>query len=277
MNRSPAEIRDRWLNYGRRHARYPTLWDSSLAFASGPLAPEAGTLRDYSGRTAGATWSVGAGDVPKYEQGSVRGGSFWACRYDGTDDHANIGDCELLNFVANNWTVSTWFFTTPTGADQFIASKKFTAAGYGWSIRVNTDGRVRAGFRDAAANRFFSTTDVIADGTWRHVAWTVDRAATQLFFVGGIQDITTASPPTGSIVNADDARIGQGELAGHFSGRIAFLFVHRRVLTPNETSILARHPLSAYTVDVPRYWSFAPSAHLWPWQIRRSRRVRGHR
>lgn len=291
MNRSPAEIRDRWLNYGRRYARYPTLWDSSLAFASGPLAPEAGTLRDYSGRTSGAEWSVGAGDVPKYVQGTVRGGSFWAGQYDGTDDIASASlsletkyTVVCWRYSANDYDANTsdglWQIAAAADATHYVNLHKRpdhedpnfdNAIGVTWDEGVKNNSyryvRKNTAYWPPAPTCYGVSCDAAANDA---KLWVAGKPATTEYNKDGA---SVSAIPTGNVTLS----LARYRLVTYSAISLAGCGVWNRALSDTEHAILARHPLAAYTVDVPKYWSFAPSTHLWPWQIRRSRRVRGYR
>lgn len=305
MNRSPAEVRDRWLNYGRRYARYPTLWDSSLAFASGPLMPEGATLRDYSGRTAGAAWSVGAGDQPKYTQESVRGQAFWAGRYDGVDDTAISSPFTLgTSFSVFSWRYSysnyddnvwdgLWNITTTSSETHWIGLHKRND-----NADPNFDNAVGITWDQALIGRnhyrYMEKSTTAWPASWESYCMTCNWSSPSAFsfanisiYCGGkIQPIVhNYDHPT------DKSLIPSGDVVFRFAKATAATFsqkillasasVFNRVLTPNEIAILARHPLAAYEVEVPHYWMFptagAATTHLWPWQIRRSRRMAGAR
>lgn len=291
MIRSPAETRDRWLNYGRRYAVHPTLHDGSVACMLGPLAPEGGTLQDYSGRTAGAAWSVGAGDMPKYVQGNVRGQSFWAGQYDGSNDYANAGN---ITHSAATVALSAWIYPTSLAAGglQIVTAKFATGA---------TDSSFYLAIYDddsdgAYQGRVFSCspsggspsitrqgTIAIPLATWTHLFALISPPTVSLW-VNGIADGSATNAlsteirisTTPLMTGARNAASASAFFAGNIAGSVAW----NRVLTQSEIAILATHPLAAFEVRVPKYLRFAPTGvatHLWPWQIRRSRRMRGHR
>lgn len=278
MNRSPAEIRDCWLNYGRQYARWPTLHDSSVACMFGPLAPEGGTLHDYSGRTAGAVWSVGAGDVPKYTQQSVRGVPFWAGDWDGSNDYATFNSLAGTNL--QTFTVSGWF--RRSGTSSFAYPQICGNGNNGWSIALEKSSN-KLLFAKSFVAILLTGTSVITDLTWTHFALTclnVSGQKTMALWVNGVLD-NTAGPTAVTFTATRDFMIGADNgtpLNSLWLGQIASVVVHSRIVTTSEIAILARHPLAAFEVEVPKYYTFTQGGtHLWPWQIRRSRRVRGHR
>ena len=289
--RSVAETADdiarAWLEYGKEYAKYPSLWDSSLAFASGPLRPEGGTLRDYSGRTGGAAWSVGAGDVPKYTQSSVRGQAFWAGSYDGSNDLATAASLS----VSGSLTWCAWLNFTAAQTDAYpgILTQTSNDLAQGFSLNVYTGvgadlNKVYAVASDGTNVALALSSAAAINTGWRHAACILDRAAQtlSLYLDGVLQGTPASTSVVGSMVNTKSLRIGAREATipiENFKGLISSTCVHYRVLTGSEISILATHPLAAYETVRPKYWTFPTTAatHLWPWQIRRSRRVRGHR
>jgi len=172
-----ANTANAWLEYGRSYARYPSLWDGSLAFASGPLQPEGATLRDYSGRTAGAAWSVGAGDVPKYTRWSVMGQAFWAGSYNVATPINDYADAGIMSY-SGPITVSSWFYRTAAVDYGTIASKYLTYVGnkLDWSLRVHADGSCHFYVGDSASFVVATHGVTVPLNTWAHFAGTWDGA-----------------------------------------------------------------------------------------------------
>lgn len=293
--RSVAEAADdiarAWLEYGRDYAKHPSLWDSSLAFASGPLRPEGATLLDYSGRTAGAAWSVGVGDVPKYTQGSVRGGSFLAGQFDGSNDYANCGN--VVDFT-NASQFSIAFVVRRIGINAYrelVAKKRTTDPYTGYAIAFAANNKIQVTLEQTSTSRIMQTTAsaFLDTSVYYHIAVTHNGAGNasgiSVYVDGTLQakDAATQDNLAGSIANSANFTIGARSDADGIlvptNSLLCNVRIYRRVLTPAEIAVFARHPLEAFRVEVPKYWSFAPpgGTHLWPWQIRHSRRVRGHR
>lgn len=273
-----------WLEYGREYARYPCLWDSSLAFASGPLMPEGATLRDYSGRTAGATWSVGAGDVPKYVQVSVKGQPFWAGSFDGSNDYADAGG---IAYSATGFSASCWVYVTDLSHVNLLLSAYGSGANYFQHV-IGTTGRITSRIYDGVTYiGRASPNGTIAVNSWYHIAmnWTgvAASSAVSIFVNGGRADSNNSQ--NGTFASASAAAITSMKIGAQkepaethtlAEGYIAAARIMRRNVLDAEISTLSTHPLEAFRTVRPKYWMF-PTTHLWPWQIRRSRRVRGSR
>jgi len=245
-----------WKEYGKEYAKYPNLWDGSLAFASGPLEPEGGTLRDYSGKTSGAVWSVGAGDVPKYVQGSVRGKPFWAGDWDGSNDYATFGSMAGTNL--QTFTVTGWL--RRNGTSSFAYPQICGNGNNGWALALE-----KSSNKLVAAKSFVSIqltgTSAIADLTWTHFAFTcsdVAGAKSYVLWLNGAVD-KTAGPTTIAFAPTRDFMIGADNGTPTNSlwlGQLSSVSVHSRILATSEISILAQHPLAAYETVRPKYWMF---------------------
>jgi len=248
------DIARAWLEYGKDYAKYPSLWDSSLAFASGPLRPEGGTLRDYSGKTGGAVWSVGAGDVPKYAQGSVRGKPFWAGQYDGTDDYASHSMPSLVS--APKATISMWFRRSASERAYWLARTHPTNSwGTGFEIyQTVAYFDVNSNFGYCA----YSGTD------WTHVLMLFDgtqgtNADRLRAWINGTQQTLTyeGTIPANFGTPISTWKLSRRDWSTSYSQcNIASPTAFSRVLTPSEIAILAQHPLAAYETVRPKYWMF---------------------
>jgi len=280
-----------WKEYGRQYAKYPSLWDGSLAFASGPLEPEGATLRDYSGRTAGATWSVGAGDVPKYVQGSVRGQSFWAGKYDGTNDHLRTS---VTSINTTSFSVVAWSSVLSVGATQMIVQKSYQGGSYigTFELKVHPVGIIAASVRTSESPYSLS-------------AYTAGKVVASVPFFAGIiwtgsnlsvilnNEVVTVSGAGKTVIQEawylhygcwSNTNPTQPPITGekdYLSGYIGPSNLYNRVLTTNEIAILAQHPLAAYETVRPKYYIFdtttTPQTYYYGNTIIQSSKNRGKR
>lgn len=287
---SSADIIDAWRNYGIPRAKYPTLWDGSVACAFGPLGPEGLILHDHSGRTAGTAWSVGAGDVPKYTQGSYRGQAFWAGRYDGSNDYTTIGHQDFLNPGTGAFSISAWIKPTLNSYGPVVQKRNADGGitdvfslSVGDNTYLGTAGN-KVGllliFNGTGNARGYDTASDVLDGTDKNIVTTWDGSSIAIY-VNGIQHSLVERMNAGSVSDLSPSgpvRIGTNNASANFyAGEIGPLMLHRRVLTANEIAALARHPLAAYEVNVPRYWMFsaASGARFAPWILKTRRQRTG--
>lgn len=263
---SPETVYDRWRNYGKRYAVHRSLHDSSVACMFGPLVPNEQTtnnipgLADRSGRTAGAAWSVGAGDVPKYTQGSVRGQGFWGADFDNTNDYAIIQSTAGLQGLnlAGPISCSTWLYITSTTDFHEIISVGSGAQAPGY-VLSQYSGRITAGasLDYYRPYRFAAGYPTIATSQWIHFASTqtgpanaTPANASMTHYYNGAAYTCDASAMA---YNITGAWLGRGYY-GYYGGSMMGPTFWNRVLTPNEIDILATHPLEAYRVKVPYHY-----------------------
>lgn len=274
MIRSPAEIFDRWMNYGSRYAVYPSLRDSSLAFASGPLMPEGPILHDYSGQTAGAAWSVGAEDVPKYVQGSVRGQSFLAISFDQVNDYADAGNPSgIFDFAANDsFSFGCWFKRLNTTSLESVLSKEDgDRPTWGLLLRGDITGKLQSGFQATAGDGpVLESSADLDDGAWHCANTVVDRVThVATLYVDGNANSSGAIPAAASYAELATKLLvacrKQSAPDRFFGGNCVATCIYRKALTQFDIATLARHPLAAYEVNVPRYWMFPTTAAASPW------------
>ena len=261
------DIARAWLEYGRDYAKYPSLWDGSLSFASGPLRPEGGVLNDYSGKTAGAAWSVGDGDVPKYVQGSVKGQVFWTGMYDGINDKSTVNRQTL----ATNSCLAYWFchrgFTQ--GATYAVPFGDSSNNDYYLGLYPNTlDSLMIQGVPSGV--KIF-TVPTFAANEWHHVAIVRYAAATRVYF-DGVE--STTGPLDNTAANSFDqlGKYGIPTLTiRFFYGDLSSILLTQRTLSSSEISTLARHPLAAYEVQLPTRFVFSGISAASPWLYARRR------
>lgn len=261
------DIARAWLEYGRSYARYPSLWDGSLALATlGPQPIHPTKAIDFSNRGNHGTLTNG----PTWEQSSLQGQAFPSVRFDGSDDSMSI-----VNGFANSISqldkhaISIWIKPTTLNYATFIhvpgnvyKLQLYSTNGMYWRCGAT----YRTYFFTLALNRWNGIVCVKTNtGDSGDLYLNGSR---QVSFYGGLDNTPSAA----------DLSIGGTEY--YFNGSIAAVGIHRRVLTPNEIAILATHPLAAYETVRPKYWMFpstSAATHLWPWQIRRMRRTAGSR
>jgi hypothetical protein len=280
VGRNPEQIALDFLHYPPKYRKHRSLWDTSVAAAFGPLLPNEQTtnnvpgLADRSLNTAGAVWSVGAGDVPKYTQDSLRGQAFTAGRYDGINDVNPLG--KSINFVGRThaFSVFAWIKTTTTGGKNVVA--RASSENSQFQLSLGFDGV----YANVGGTVSYSTDINTVDGNWHHIGFTAPASATGLLFYGDGSRLAFAggTGAIGTVTIDRDVVIGarthtdNATYAVLFNGLIAGVRMHSRVLTPNEIATLALGPLEAYRVEVPRYYDFpsTPTTAPWLWAARRN-------
>jgi hypothetical protein len=249
--------------------RYPSLWNDCV-FASGPLGNEGFRLCDFTGRTPGATWSVGAGDVPKYTRGSVRGQAFFAGQYDGSNDSARCTGLADLTFPRS---FGGWFRVS---AHTNFARLMVVAGTDGISTSIAL-GDLRASAVSDLAVAGETTAQQFFPGSlneWFFLLTTWTSEASVIIRLNGNVVTPSSAPSTLIQGNVPDAALSLGARwdQSFAQVQIAATCVYRRILTPAEIATLALNPLEAYRVEVPRYYDFpsSPTTAPWLWAARRN-------
>jgi hypothetical protein len=258
--------------------KYPSLWKDCV-FASGPLGNEGFRLRDFTGRTPGATWSVGAGDVPKYARGSENGQAFLTGHFDGIDDSLIIPS-SVNSAIPSQFTFSAWIKPTldmsSAGTDQIIVAKYTDditgfRGGFLWKFDRDSSKKIQlACWNDTGtlvANTFGANTTWEA-GRWYHLAVSWNGAGYSHWLNGNLDLYTADADRFGSV--AQTIQVGKLPAAASqpqsLAAQVAGIGMWSRVLTPNEIATIATHPLAAYEVEVPRYYLFGSTpAGNWSW------------
>lgn len=286
---SLAAIADRWRQYGRSRAVHPTLWDGSLVLATiGPqTTSERTTCRDYSGRNNHGTLT-GATHLPTWSNQSYRGQSFRGLTLDGTDDWVNLGTGTSLGVsqLAGANSVAFWVYSPNATGIRYQLTCWDLVGGVNqrtFMVFSDTSGLINSVWSpDGIADGSFVTGTTNATGAWTHVCVTYN--GTRTLYVNGRSEGT---PVTSAIyTGTTTSRVSLGCAAGR-AGDIPFgfndcsftgLHVFKRCITPSEISILAIHPLAAYAVRLPEYFTFTstPSAaKYWMWARQQRSQVIG--
>ncbi|MGE0481464.1 MAG: LamG-like jellyroll fold domain-containing protein [Phycisphaerae bacterium] len=171
-----------------------------------------------------------------------------ALEFDGCDDYVEVSASPAHTFISSDFTIDAWIMTDVAAGEQPIVDKRmlpargiFFGSVIGYRLYLD-NGRLAATLADPifpGQTDYVSTSPVVADGRWHHVAVTVQRvpsgAALKLFVDGAVvAQFSTAGKP-GSIFNgAANLRIGGGYAitgpATYFRGRIDEVEIFRRAL-----------------------------------------------
>jgi hypothetical protein len=282
------QIADRWRNYGRTRARFPSLWDGSLRLATlGPQALAEGTkARDFSGRNNHGTLT-GATHLPTWGNWSYRGQPFRALTCDGTEDCITYQN-DIFNALTLG-TVSAWIYPVATAAPVNVLLTGASGTNLGWAPIQWVKGiqavytQSFSGFWNEA---FIGPANSVLPGQWTHVAVTSNGSVWAQFVNG-------KSVALSSIVGTNNGRWAAATATGATAYKIGYLNtqypywwlgsfadvrLYSRQLSASEISILARHPLAPYEVRLPEYFTFTstPSAaKYWMWARQQRSQVIG--
>lgn len=216
--------------------------------------PKVGCVNPPSGMVAWWSFDYSSKDSPQDFAGynnfgtkmngptAVAGKVLGALQFDGVDDYVEVADHSELNFGTGNFSFDAWIKTSDAQGVKAIIDKRSQMQGIGYCVFLN-DGKLSLQLNDNLsiwAN--YSTTIVIADGNWHHIAITIQRNNSQgiIFYVDG-SPIQTGNPTSqqGSFSNSTSLRIGlntymQISYSQVFKGILDEVELFKKVLTPAE-------------------------------------------
>lgn len=287
-------IYDRWRNYGRTRARWPSLWDGSLVLATiGPQVGGGTIARDFSGKNLHCSL-VG---TPTWGVASSKGSSFRTITMNGSTQYGAITNTAgiIPEGTASGQVISCslWFARSATDRRTIIGNWEGTSSpvySAGWTIEMSEANKVRLLISTTSFpfEIWDSTATVVTDTAWHHLFFSHiwGTGASFRVYLDGTSFGGSWTTGTGnglSVAATADVRIGSNWYNGAFtppwSGSLADIFAWSRWVTPAEISILARHPLAAYECrPLPRVFvpSAAPAAaKYWLWARQQRSQVIG--
>lgn len=110
-----------------------------------------------------------------------------ALRFDGTNDYAEIADAPDLQ-INTSFTVELWVRRTKLNVKQALVTKDAGASKRNYSIAMTSANKVEFTWsRTSGSLRTTTSTTVIADMEWHHIACVYDKAQAQNFiYVDGL-------------------------------------------------------------------------------------------
>jgi hypothetical protein len=280
-----AQIYERWRHYGRSRAAHPTLWDGSLMLATiGPQTTSEGTtVRDFSGRRNHGTLT-GATHLPTWSNQSYRGQSFRGLTLDGTEDYVNIPNTGLS--PPSSYTLSLWVNVTAYDGNYCMWFGKWNENSNQreYAIAESTAGNIV--FYHAATGSYGAGSAEVtytrpSVGAWTHVCGVFTAGSEIRLYLNGLSVNSAATVSTSVTSGTASPAVGRsprfGNLANCLSGSVSDARLYFRALTPAEIQLF-RHPLAAYAVRLPEYFTFTstPSAaKYWMWARQQSAQVIG--
>ena len=188
-----------------------------------------------------------------------------ALSFDGSDDFVALGDQAALDFgSADVFTIEAWI-NTANFAEQGIVTKRGNLPSDTYEFQTNTSGQLEFSLLNASDQRLGQqSTEVIADGTWRHVAVTYDGSATttgiQLYIDGVLSTSTALSEGfSSSSGNTAGVALGAGNDSGGINALLGSLDEVRfwsKVLTQAEIASSRFRTLAGNEADLLAYYRF---------------------
>lgn len=248
-----------WEEYGKEYAVHKSLWRHCFLATLGPQPDKGTTARDYSGRNNHGTLT-GATHLPTWGNQSYRGQSFRSVQTDGTDDW--ISYAWTLG-TSNTYSVTGWCMTTSSSVGCLLYDNRISATARGSAIYLVKTTYYPTFYAYSPEKTIQDTSKAYNDGLWHFIGLSMTAGAAALYVDGSLIGSVTGVAGQAST----DFRVEKVYDGGFRVGNVAGIMVHGRGLSPSEISILARHPLAAYEVRLPEYFTFTstPSAGASPW------------
>ena len=215
--------------------------------ANGVVKDESGTGND--GRVEGAQW------VP-----DGRIGGAYRFKITNLTDRIVIPDNDSLDVA--NITMAAWIKTTDTDGFWNRIFDKDWRKGYVLTIGGGPNQEMRGKFAGQVNSSGTVSRDVVADGTWHHIAATFDGKRDRLY-VDGVEDKQAKnirqSPPPGPIIpNNWDLCIGNTAVNYYgvrefsaYNGLIDEVRIYNRALSAEEIGLLANATIAGVDVVPP--------------------------
>jgi hypothetical protein len=193
----------------------------------------------------------------------VAGVSGNAYQFNDSTGFVEMGNASFFPAIiaSGKLTMSAWINATATTGGRNVAvfagldtsTQSYTDLGYTGTDAVHA-GEAYARNRPnlgtgAQAAGFFSDGTVVNNGTWRHLAITVDLSASLIsLYVDGVlentQTMTTSTFP--AFNNFEVGRLGRSVPTDYFGGLIDDVQVYDHVLSPVQITYLKDHPGQSY-------------------------------
>ncbi len=176
---------------------------------------------------------------------SIAGKVANARRFNGQSDYVKVPNASQINFGNSDFSVDAWVRTIDTNGVKVILDKR-SAATIGYSFFLY-QGRPGLQLADAGGYANFIPLGSIANGQWRHLAVTVNRASATgiTFYVDGAAVATyNPLPYPGTVTNSNPLWIGVREPlqggGGNFLGDLDEIELFNRELSAQDVQKLYR-------------------------------------
>ncbi len=223
------------------------------------LAPDAraGLIAHWTGDNTTAD-SSGNGHTASLINGASYGVGVLgqAFSFDGADDYVTVPGNAALQ--PSTLSVAMWVNAAPGGGLRLLADSSHggTLAGSnqgGWALQLDTDNTLNFAYGNGSSFPNLSTSTVVADTSFHHVAAILDGADMRLYIDGFLNASGTYSgTPVLSTVNSGNIRLGNHyQFSRPLNGLLDDVRIYDHALSLSEISVLSG------TASVPEPSSFA--------------------
>ncbi len=168
---------------------------------------------------------------------------------------------EIINGTSGNISVSFWMNTTYSSAQMFILTTDITPYYSKIAINTETNGKLRLSYGNASnsENNFYTSSTNLLNGSWHHIAYTLDIAnTTAKVYVNGSLETTHSTTITPALVASPTLTIGNvyrsdtsAYQTNSFKGKLdQFRFFHK-ILSASEVTTLYQESATTVTSLTP--------------------------
>lgn len=155
--------------------------------------------------------------------------------FDGSTGYVAVPNAAALNFGTGDFSISFWTEHLNTNFSQIMGKHSYAAPGWlvyysadeGWKLYLNAD-----------ASPTTVLAGGVADGTWKHVAFTVDRYGVGYGYVNGIRSPFTVMLTSGDLDVVNDFNIGANPGVNFFAGSLDDLRIYKKALSEAEVAAI---------------------------------------
>ncbi len=219
----------------------PAFWNFEEKVVGQSCSTNAGAILDIN--PAGYSNNITAQAAFLYTAGPASFGSGAALQFDGTGglQLSDIGSLNHFDFSATNSFTIEVVFRVPSGSTQVgaLVAKDYGSKLPSWWLRVES-GKARFLIADTQIEPNISTTNLVNDGYWHHVAAVRDATnptnkSLRLYLDGALNNSGTDGT-TESQANAQPLNIGRfgASSTRNLTGEIDMVRINPRVLVPAE-------------------------------------------
>jgi alpha-amylase len=212
-------------------------------------------VQDNDPGACGATVSV---PVPVATDNCLTSG--YALRFGGMNEQVLVPDDASLDFGAGNFSFEVWIKTTAGGTKTLIDKRVMGGAYTGYTFFLS-NGKPALQMSSTSFNNFVChACSPVNDGTWHHLAFTVNRGMGELrvYVDGNFGGALNISGIVGSIDNSRPLQIG-GHIdnsGAYYIGVMDDVRLWRKLLTPAEIQASMNTPLAGSESFLEGYWRF---------------------
>ena len=209
-------------------------WGSN---ANGGYNGNTATLTVGAAGTQTSAGTCSSGNSAEAWNNGTTGKKGASLNFDGVDDDVTIPDNDSIDFDYNqDFSISVWFTTPSAGMfgvfDAIVEKWAGGTGGYPYSIRWDSDEKIRASRYDLTHNPTVLSRKSYADDRWHHVSFTKNGSTLSLY-IDGILDGTATDTTDTTTTNAGGVEVAR-QFGNYYAGQIDEVKIFNYPLTKEQ-------------------------------------------